>query len=194
MSPVQRFTSTVVNTSKRPDMNRVVALLGGAWGFFGMIVLLLFAIWRLAELALEGYHVGYQESHWALLAINTLMMSYFEGYRGFQQAYSPRFAARLRYLIQHPKVAHLLLAPAFCAGFFFTTRRRQLSAYILTITIVGFVLVIQHLDQPWRGAFDVGVVVGLTWGVVSLSASCANALRLPHYPVSPELPQSETST
>jgi len=190
---VQRFTSTVASTSKRLDMNRVMVLLGGAWGFFGMIVLLLFAIWRLAVLALEGYHVGYQGIHWALLAINTLMMSYFEGYRGFQRAFSPRFAARLRYLIQHPKVVHLLLAPAFCAGFFFTTRRRQLSAYILSLTIVGFVLVFQQLDQPWRGTFDVGVVVGLTWGVVSLSASCANALRLPHYPVSPELPQSETS-
>ncbi|SVC84329.1 uncharacterized protein METZ01_LOCUS337183, partial [marine metagenome] len=44
-------------------MNRVMVLLGGAWGFFGMIVLLLFAIWRLAVLALEGFHVGYQGIH-----------------------------------------------------------------------------------------------------------------------------------
>ncbi|HJP44443.1 MAG: hypothetical protein V1245_01015 [Arenicellales bacterium] len=175
-------------------MCRAAALLGAAWGFLGMAALLWFAIWRLTVLACEGYQIGYEGRHWVLLIINTLFMAYSEGYRGFQQAFSPRFAARLRYLLRHPKPTHLLLAPLFCAGFFFTTRRRKLSAYLLTLAIVSLVLLVQQLDQPWRGAIDVGVVLGLTWGVVSLAASCTNALRLPHYPPSPELPEVQSNS
>ena len=39
--------------------------------------------------------------------------------------------------------------------------------WIGTTAIVGLVLLVQGFSQPWRGIADAGVVVGLTWGLLS---------------------------
>ena len=61
-----------------------------------------------------------------------------------------------------------LLAPAFAMGWFYATRRRLLVSWILTVGIVTLVLIVHGMAQPWRGIVDAGVVVGLTWGMVSI--------------------------
>jgi hypothetical protein len=91
-----------------------------------------------------------------------------EGYRGFQQNFSPRVAARARHLASHPTPLRVALAPLFLMGFFGATRRRKITTWCLTLGIFLLVVAVRRLEQPWRGVVDVGVVLGLSWGLVAL--------------------------
>lgn len=114
-------------------------------------------------------------------------MAYSEGYKGFQKSFSPRFAARVRYIQKEATVIEMLLAPAFCFGYFGSTNRRLISTYILTLMILIMVFFVRQLPQPWRGIVDAGVVVGLLWGSISLIAFVIKALTDEKYPYSAEL-------
>jgi len=106
--------------------------------------------------------------HYLLLIANILFMAHAEGYKGFHKSYSPRVVKRAQYLSVHWKPAWVLFAPFFCMGFFHTTKRRQIAAWILTVMIVLLILIFRTFSQPWRGVLDAGVVVGLTLGAFSI--------------------------
>jgi hypothetical protein len=118
-----------------------------------------------------------------------VFMAFAEGYRGFQQRFSPRVAARARYLRNNPRTLHVVLAPLFCMGFFHATRRRKITSFSVTFGIVVLVVLVRLLSQPWRGIIDWGVVVGLFWGLVSLAAFSARAFKREELPCSPEVPE-----
>ena len=159
------------------------------WGVIGVVVLLSLAVYRLALVTVDSFRFDYEWRHWLLLVINTGFMCYAEGYRGFQRAFSPRTAARARHLRDHPTLVRTMLAPAFCMGFFHTTRRRIIGVYGLTVGIVLLVIVFHQLSQPWRGVLDAGVVCGLLWGVISLTWFSFVALGAGEFQYSPELPE-----
>ena len=50
---------------------------------------------------------------------------------------------------------------------FFTGWVRGLF-YLFIAAPIGFITIAHFLSQPWRGIIDIGVVVGLLWGVVAL--------------------------
>ncbi len=52
--------------------------------------------------------------------------------------------------------------------YFDTTTRQLISTYLLTLMIVLLIIVFHQLSQPWRGILDAGVVVGLSWGCLSI--------------------------
>ena len=54
--------------------------------------------------------------------------------------------------------------------------------------IVGFVLVIPYLAQPWRGIVDAGVVVGLLWGLITIVVFAFQAFTSDDFSYSPEVP------
>jgi hypothetical protein len=56
--------------------------------------------------------------------------------------------------------------------------------------IVGLVQAVSLLQQPWRGIVDLGVVIGLIWGLISLSLFSIQALTDDDYPHSPEVPDA----
>lgn len=157
-------------------MSGLVGLFGVVWATLGVAGLLLFAIVRLSEKAFAAYAGGLSSGQWGVAALVCLFMAYTEGYRGFQLRFSPRTAARIRYLRDRPDRLNSLLAPLFAMGFFRATRRRLIATWMLTIGIVILVVQIQRLDQPWRGVIDAGVVVGLSWGLVSFGSSTMRAL------------------
>jgi NADH:ubiquinone oxidoreductase subunit K len=80
-----------------------------------------------------------------------------------------------------------ILAPLFCMGFFHITRRRQIVTFCLSIGIILLIQVVHHFAQPWRGIVDAGVVLGLTWGIVSLTLYTVKAFWGVHTH-SPEVP------
>ena len=162
--------------------------LGVLWGLGGVCFLLLFAIVRLSEIGLDSFDYQFAWYHWLVLLANAGFMAYSEGSLGFQKAYSPRLAARFRHLKNHPSFLHSLLAPLFGMGYFHTTRKRLVVSYVLTIVIIIFIFIVHQLPQPWRGITDIGVVIGLSWGLVSTLAYSWRALRTPDFPYSPELP------
>ena len=162
--------------------------LASLWGLAGVVLLLGGAVARLAPIAWRGIDSGLAGWQWAALLGIVVFMGYSEGYRGFQKGFSPRVAARVRYLATHPSLPRSLLAPLFCMGYFHATRRRQITSLVLTGAIVLLVVAVRFLPQPWRGLLDAGVVVGLLWGLISLLWFAGRALTGAQFPHSPEVP------
>jgi len=111
----------------------MMGILGAAWGITGVSLLLSSAIFRLARVAAEAFSHPFDWRHWTALVALLLFMGYAEGYRGFQQRFSPRVAARARYLRERPNLFRSALAPLFCMGFFHATRRRKIVTLSLTL-------------------------------------------------------------
>ncbi len=163
------------------------ALFGAIWGLCGVCLLLGYGIYRMFPIAVETFDYSLSWYHWLALHINTIFMAYCKGYRGFQNNFSPRTSARARYLRNHPQKARVIFAPFFCMGYFQANRKRKIITFSATFAIVLLGLLIRYLNQPWRGILDIGVVVGLIWGVVSLIWFGIKALVSRSYEVSPEV-------
>ena len=140
-----------------------------AWGIGGVLLLLIFAIFRLAPMALELENSSMSMVHWLALAFSVIYMAYAEGYKGFHLGFAPRVIVRARYLADNPRPLHVLLAPLFCMCYIYATRKRQIVSFALTTVIICFVLIARSIPQPWRGILDAGVVVGLSLGVLSIA-------------------------
>jgi len=147
--------------------HRGLAVLAAWWGVSGVLLLLTYAIVRLAPVALDALRGPLGWHHWALLVINVAFMAYSEGYRGFQRSFSPRVATRAAHLGSRPTLLRTILAPLYCAGYFAAPRRVRIMVYSITAAVLLLVQVLHYLAQPWRGILDTGVVVGLAWGVVA---------------------------
>ena len=165
-------------------MKRIAAI----WGIGGFIFLLVYAVIRLFPRSVEAFDFSFTWYHWLVFALNIIFMAYSEGYKGFQVSYSPRVAARAKYLSDYAKPYQSILAPLFCMGFFDAPKRRRISAVLLTIMIVIFVILVQRLPQPWRGIVDAGVVVGLTWGIVATMIYVIKAFADDQFNHDPEVP------
>ncbi len=154
-------------------------LLAALWGAAGVALLLSSAIYRLGQRALEiqDYSLGFLE--WGVLVVWSVFMMVSEGYRGFQKGFSPRVAARARWLARNPAPVRGLLAPAFCMGFFTATRRRMIASWAVTCGIVLLIVAVSFLEQPWRGIVDTGVVLGLLWGLVAMLIYLVKAFAQP---------------
>ena len=147
---------------------RLVGALGAAWGVGGVGLLLGSAVYRLTTFAVRAFDHPLAIRHWGFLVVWVALMLAVEGYSGFQRSFSPRVAARAKYLTEHPHAVRSLFAPFFCMGYFHATRRVQIRSILLTIGIVGLVLAVHRMAQPWRGIVDLGVLLGLTWGIISI--------------------------
>ena len=154
--------------SDHPEM-RVIGSAGAVWGVGGVMLLLASAVYRLSPVAWAALQEPLDGVHWAFLIVFLSFMVAVEGYMGFQRGFSPRVVARAAYLRRHPRHLHALLAPLFCMGYFHATRRRQATSVLVTAAIIGLVLLVRQMPQPWRGIVDLGVVAGLVWGLVSMA-------------------------
>jgi ascorbate-specific PTS system EIIC-type component UlaA len=64
----------------------------------------------------------------------------------------------------------------------------QIKSILLTVGIVTLVLAVRRIAQPWRGIIDLGVVLGLTWGIVSIAVFTYMAFATDGFDHSPETP------
>jgi len=167
----------------------MIGLLGALWGLGGVFLLLGYAIVRLAPLAIEAFSVNLRWYHWLILGTHVLLMAYLEGYRGFQKGFSPRVAARAKYLNNSSQPIHALLGPFFCMGYYHTSRRTKITTISLTTGIIILVGLIRFLDQPWRGIVDTGIIVGLSWGIISLLIFSIRAFTSDDFDHSPQVPE-----
>ncbi len=168
-----------------------MGMIGSLWGLAGVTLLLGSAVYRLTPLAVQALTYDMLWYHWVFLAFILFFMSYAEGYRAFQQGFSPRVAARARYLRTHRNTLHLILAPLFCMGYFHAPKRRRVTSISVTVGIIVLVVLVRLLPQPWRGIVDAGVVVGLVWGLVSLLIFAVQAFRAQEFPYAPEVPEED---
>jgi hypothetical protein len=166
-----------------------LAWLAAFWGVGGVLLMLGNAVYRLTPIALEPLWAGgLLWWHGALYVGSVAFNGYAEGYKAFQKAFSPRVAARALHLARHPRPLHVVLAPAFCMGLFHATRKRMLTSWIILIAVVGVVIAVRLLAQPWRGIIDAGVVVGLSWGIVATLVYFGRGLAGHALPGSADLP------
>lgn len=142
-----------------------------------MLLLLGQALARLIPIAWEPLAKGTLSSlQWALYVGWVLVSAYSEGYRGFQKGFAPRVVGRAFELAETPRpLLFVLLAPAYCMTYFAAPRVRMITSWCVTSAIVGLVVMVRQLDQPWRGIIDGGVVVGLGWGVIAILYELARA-------------------
>ena len=126
-----------------------------------------FAIRRMAVQVTEGFSQPLHAAHYLVMVPWVAFMMYSEGYKGFQKGYSPRVASRAHFLRDHSTLMRALLAPIFCMGFFHSTRKRKIVISCLLVGVTILVLIFQNIPQPWRGVLDLGVVLGLSWGVLT---------------------------
>ncbi|MBP82699.1 MAG: hypothetical protein CMO61_02500 [Verrucomicrobiales bacterium] len=117
-------------------------------------------------------------------------MLFAEGYRGFQKKFSPRTAARVRYLKQNPTWIRVVLAPFFCMGYFYASKKTKIVAYALTFGVIILIALVKFLEQPWRGIVDFGVVLGLSYGLISFLIYTARALFTTSFNEDPEVPEA----
>jgi len=147
------------------------------------------AIYRLTPIAVESFAFEWYWYHMIAFILILIFMAYAEGYRAFHLAFSPRVAARARYLLTHSNALHIVLAPLFCMAYFHAPRRRRIISLSVTAGIIVLVILVRLLPQPWRGIIDGGVLAGLAWGLVSLAIFGYKALTCDVFSYAPEVPE-----
>jgi hypothetical protein len=162
--------------------------LAAVWGLVGVCAILVYAVYRLAAFMMVAIAGGLTPIQWAALVSSMLFMAWSEGYRGFQLKFSPRVVARAMYLYQNDSPLWVRgLAPLFCVGYFHATRRVAMVAWLGTAGIIVLVFLVHRIDQPWRGIIDAGVVIGLSWGLISMIWIAVRSFASGQAPCSPEL-------
>ena len=173
----------------RGTQSRPLSIIGLAWGLSFICAVLIYAIVRLFSVTIDAFsNFPILWYHWVSLAAVVLFMAHSEGYQGFQRNFSPRVVARAWYLYHNPRPVLIFLAPLFLAGYIHIHPARRRNILLLTIGIVILIFLISYLPQPWRGIVDAGVVVGLTWGLVSMAVYGIRMLGSRPFAYSPEVP------
>ncbi|WP_309399219.1 hypothetical protein [Cerasicoccus maritimus] len=157
------------------------------WGLGGVFLFIGSAVYRLTPNALEAMQGELTSMQWAVAIVWTLFMLVSEGYRGFQKQFSPRVVARSKYLSANPKPVHVLFAPFFCMAFFHATKKRKIVTWCLTLGIVMLIVLVRQLEQPWRGIVDLGVVLGLVYGLVWIAIFAVQCYSGRKFDVDPEV-------
>lgn len=171
----------------------MIARLASWWALLGFSLLLCVSIVRLTPKALAGLA---EPAPLTLLVYGgaVAIMLYAEGYRGFQQRFSPRFARRALAIRHAPTAARVILAPFYAMALFDAPRRRMIASWMLLLMIILLIALVAQLEQPWRGAVDAGVVAGLTYGLIATVACFFQARRHTPFPQSDPLLKSVTSS
>ena len=143
----------------------------------GVAAFILRALVSLTPIALEPMQNGSLTTwQWVLLGGWVMFNLYAEGYRGFHRRFSPRVVARAMELGDNPRWFRVLFAAPYCMGLFRAPRRVLITSWVLLFVIMGVVVFVRQLAQPWRGIIDAGVVVGLGAGLLSMLFLFARAI------------------
>lgn len=170
-------------------------LLASFWGTGGFIYILLRSIRKIVPIALEPFGVGegivpLTKVQLAAYILTCLWFAYVEGYKGFQRKFSPLVVSRS--LTLHPRSPphHLLLAPLYSMGMFHATKKRVIVSWSVTLGVAALVAGVKRMPYPWRNIVDAGVVVGLTWGMLSILVGYVVACTKGESPADPSLPEN----
>ncbi|WP_437752207.1 hypothetical protein [Sorangium sp. So ce1389] len=160
------------------------------WGVLGVVAVLVEAIYRLGAMAARILTThALTTGQLILLVAWTVVIAYFEGYRGFQQRFSPRVVARALHLAEHRRPLHVALAPLYCMALFHATRRRLIATWALIAGIVALILLVRQMSPPYRAIVDAGVAFALAWGTVAILVDMARGLAGRPLGIAPDVPE-----
>ena len=107
-----------------------------------------------------------------MYAITCAFFAYAEGYKGFQKKFSPLVVKRSSTLVvgtpSGNNPLHYLFAPLYSMGLFHATRKRLITSWGVTSGVALLVAIVKRLPPTGRCIMDAGVVVGLTYGSISI--------------------------
>ncbi|HHO51224.1 MAG TPA: hypothetical protein ENK18_10210 [Deltaproteobacteria bacterium] len=156
----------MADEAQRP--NDTAGWLIWAWGVGGVLLLLSQAIWRLSPQAAGIFDGTLTPTQWGIAALWTMFMLYSEAWRGFHKQFSPRVVARALGIASDRRPWLVIFAPIASMGLIHATRRRHIVSRSLLAGIILLILLVRALPHPWRGIVDLGVVLGLAVGMLSL--------------------------
>uniref|UniRef100_A0A7R9WR65 Uncharacterized protein n=1 Tax=Craspedostauros australis TaxID=1486917 RepID=A0A7R9WR65_9STRA len=156
---------------------KFIGAIGSLWGTTGVVYILAKAIKRVLPIALEPFTSSAMvltPFQWSAYALTAAFFAYYEGYKGFQTKFSPLVVKRSLSLVARPdtnivmKLLQFVLAPLYSMGLFQATKKRAIVSWCVSIGVAGIVAMVKRLSQPWRAIVDGGVVIGLSWGALSI--------------------------
>lgn len=178
---------------ERPSTENVHRAANGltAWGVIGCMLLISSGVYRVVPHAIEPIWPEYTLTAWELVLYVGFIVfqAYTEGYRGFQKGVVPRILARAQWLTDHPERVHPLLAPLFVTGLFGMAKRALIVRYVFIFIIIGVIVAMKFVPQPWRGIVDGGVVIGLAWGVAAMGVGLIQMFRGSVPDADPQIPE-----
>ena len=178
-----------METAPRPLRSKLIATLGIAF----ITLLLARPIKMLGQNAIAPWLDGSMNALQKVLWIGWFFVNgYFEGYKGFQQRFSPRVVGRAAYLGDHPTWFRVIFALPFCLSLFHAKRAQLIFRWAFLAALYTLIMLVRMIPQPWRGIIDGGVVVGLAWGLVAVWYFFAQYLLDRDHPVANDLPDGIT--
>ena len=153
-------------------MNNLLGIIGYIWGFLGISYMILHGLSCMIPYVIELDFRLFKWYHMISFFGVIIILGYSEGYKGFQKSFSPRTANRLYNIFLKPTFFRVFFSPFISMGFIESSKKLKYISYGLLLMIVMFILLIGKLNDPWRGIIDAGVIVGLSWGLVSFWVSC----------------------
>lgn len=144
------------------------------WGILQVVFILANAIRRVLPVALQPLiQNDMMPAQWAMYVAWSLYMGYAEGYQAFQLKFSPLVVKRAFGLSEHSaslpmRILSFILAGPYAMGLFGATKKRMIVSWSITAGVFGIISVIKKLPYPYRSIVDAGVVVGLTYGTLSI--------------------------
>lgn len=106
-----------------------------------------------------------------MYAVTCVFFAYAEGYKGFQLKFSPlvvKRSATFGYKSAKNNPFHYLLAPLYSMGLIHATKKRLITSWSVSMGVAMIVALVKRLPPVSRCILDAGVVVGLTWGSLSI--------------------------
>jgi hypothetical protein len=163
---------------------KVLNSVASLWAAGGVVMILGKSIKRILPIALEPFDgVASPLSTFQLgsYIAMCLWFAYVEGYKGFQLKFSPLVVARAQTLKPFQKgspIHHTILGPFYAMGLFHATRKRKIISWSVSIGVGLIVAAVKKLPYPWRNIIDAGVIVGLSWGSLSIIIEWVKAIML----------------
>eukprot|EP00587_Corethron_hystrix_P006947 CAMPEP_0113306858 /NCGR_PEP_ID=MMETSP0010_2-20120614/5945_1 /TAXON_ID=216773 ORGANISM="Corethron hystrix, Strain 308" /NCGR_SAMPLE_ID=MMETSP0010_2 /ASSEMBLY_ACC=CAM_ASM_000155 /LENGTH=276 /DNA_ID=CAMNT_0000161617 /DNA_START=68 /DNA_END=898 /DNA_ORIENTATION=+ /assembly_acc=CAM_ASM_000155 len=166
-------------------------LMSSAWAVLGVISILVKAIKRVLPIAMEPFRGGVPLTNLQIFSYvgTCLFFAYAEGYKGFQKKFSPLVIRRAFTLDGTSPILHKIFAPFYSMALFHSTKRRKIISWSVSGGVAMIVMVVKRFPYPWRNILDAGVVVGLSWGALSIAVEYFHTIfsgKLP--PMDPFLP------
>jgi hypothetical protein len=150
-----------------------------SWAVLGVAAALFEGIFRLGARALGTIRSGLEPTEWVALASAVVLLVYLEGYCSLQRRFVPQLISRALSLPDARDVTSMLLAPLYALSLIGAERRRRARAWVGLTLILGAVLAVRALPDPWRGIVDAGVAAALAWGTAALLARFFRAIGRP---------------
>jgi len=168
-----RGGATVAPRNGTATLNKLANLAASFWAAGGFVAILAKSIKRILPLAVEPFTSTapalstFQMGSYIAMCLG---FAYAEGYKGFQLKFSPLVVARAQTLkpFQGTPIHHVLFGPFYAMGLFHASKKRKIVSWSITTGVALIVAMVKKLPYPWRNIVDAGVIVGLSWGAISI--------------------------